>query len=197
MSSVLRWESIKENKKVRKKEKRKKSRTRPRKWSRKKESFSFFLGRYLSRVFLSCFLDRFLVWVLVFLFSWSLSWSTSCFLVFVLSLINSHLCMYVFSSNFRRTRTGVLWPWCWTDSSSGSSGSPPLSGPWWSSRSRLPSSRRRTPSTLRSPRLRVRRPEFSPRSLSFKLIFVIKATGWSGIIVYFSEDCQYSAFLPG
>ena len=65
----LRWEFIKENKKVRKQE-NKKTRTRPRKWSRKKESFSFF--------------------------SWSLSWSCSCFLFFSWSLFWSSFCFLVF-----------------------------------------------------------------------------------------------------
>ena len=78
-----RWESIKENKKVRKQE-NKKTRTRPRKWSRKKESFFFFSWSlsWSSSCFL-VFLIAFLVeFLFSFSFSWSLSWSNSCFLVF-------------------------------------------------------------------------------------------------------------------
>ena len=88
---VLRWEFIKENKKVRKQEKKKKrktqldqesdqeenkTRTRPRKWSRKKKVFSFFLCRFL--VFLIAFLVEFFFFF-------------SCFLTFLLSFINYHL----------------------------------------------------------------------------------------------------------
>ena len=87
--ALLRWEFIKEFKKVIKK---------------KRIFFLFswlvflsgscFLGRFLGRilvfflVFLIAFLAEFL-----FFFSWSLSWSSSCFLTFLFSFINSHLRM--------------------------------------------------------------------------------------------------------
>ena len=90
---LLRWEFIKENKKVWKQE-GKKTRTRLRKWSRKKESFScslswssscllIFLDRVLVFFF---FLIAFLVEFLFSFFSWSLSWSRSCFLTFLFFL---------------------------------------------------------------------------------------------------------------
>ena len=73
MPLVLRWEFIKENKKVRKLE-NKKTRTRPRSDQEKKKRLSFFLDHILGRV-------------LVFLFS--------SFPTFVFSFINSHLCCFI------------------------------------------------------------------------------------------------------
>ena len=68
----LRWEFIKENKKVRKQENKNSTKKVIKK---KRKFFSFFLGRFLGRV---------LVFFLVFLFSR--------FLTFLFSFINSHLC---------------------------------------------------------------------------------------------------------
>ena len=90
---VLRWDFIKENKK-----RRKKTRTRP----RKKESF---FCRFLGRV---------LVFFLFFLLSWSVSWSSSCFLTFLFSFINSHLCIpgetYLFNQ-IHSFRSNLIWIW--------------------------------------------------------------------------------------
>ena len=76
----LRWEFIKENKKVRKQEKKEK-RTRPRKWPSKKEKREN--GQENKKVW-----------------SGSLSWSSSfflfsCFLTFLFSFINSHLSSFL------------------------------------------------------------------------------------------------------
>ena len=65
ISLILRWEFIKENKKVRKQEKKEKKRTRPRKRSRKKEnkiSTKKVIKNNIvfSSLSFSCFLDRFL-----------------------------------------------------------------------------------------------------------------------------------------
>ena len=95
----LRWEFIKENKKVRKQEnnnstkkamkitkkQRKKTRTRP----RKREKRFFFLDHFLDRV-------------LVFLFLFF-----SCFLTFLFSFINSHLCFMSY-----RFFLPQFWPQC-------------------------------------------------------------------------------------
>ena len=69
LNSRLRWEFIKESKKIRMK-------TRSRKRSRKKKGFSFFLESFLSR---SCFLSFFLTFIVFSFISWSPSWSRACF----------------------------------------------------------------------------------------------------------------------
>ena len=79
LNTLLRWEFIKENKKVRKQE-NKKTRNRPKMWSRKKKKFfSFFLGRFLCWVFVF-FLVFLIAFLVKFLFSFLFSWSSSCFL---------------------------------------------------------------------------------------------------------------------
>ena len=81
---TLRWEFIKENKKVRKELDQESVFFS---WSSSCFFFLFscflvFLIAFLVEFLFSCFLDRSLARVLVFLFSRSLSWSSSCFLVF-------------------------------------------------------------------------------------------------------------------
>lgn len=50
--------------------------------------------------------------------------------------------------NFRRTRTGDLWRWCWIDCSYGFSTSPPQQALCWSCSKHQPSTTTLNPSTL-------------------------------------------------